>query len=89
MSKRYSFFDGYRPAHLVQKDYLTSGTHKYYDVDVIEFGESALGSITFMTPEAYPHCLWEGKKITIQEGSKVVGYAIVVKIFNELLRIEN
>ncbi|CUU48892.1 putative HD phosphohydrolase [Clostridium beijerinckii] len=50
MSKKCSFFEGYRPTHLVQKEYLTSGTHKYYDVDLVKFCESALGSITFMTP---------------------------------------
>ena len=83
------FFDGYRPTHLIQEDYLTSGTHKYYDRDSVEFEESVLGVITFITPKAYPHCLWEGKKIIIQEGSKVVGYAVVVKIFNEFLRTRN
>lgn len=83
------FFDGYRPAHLVKADYLTTGIHKYYGRDSVKIGESVLGTITFITPEAYPHCLWEGKEITIQEGNRVVGYAIVVKIFNELLRQVN
>lgn len=82
------FFDGYRPDHLIKDDYLTTGTHKYYDKDSVKIGESVLGSITFITPEEYPNCLWEGKKISIQEGSKVVGYAVVVKILNELLRIK-
>lgn len=59
----------------------------YYDRESVRIGESVLGAIAFITPEAYPHCLWEGKKITIQEGNKVVGYATVVKIFNELLRL--
>ena len=46
---------------------------------------TAKGTITFVSPEAYPHCLWEGKKIPIQEGERVVGYATVLKVFNELL----
>ncbi len=83
------FHTGYRPHHLVNDEYLTTGTHTYCDKNFISYGESTLGTITFITPEAYPHCLWEGKKIPIQEGSRVVGYAIVMKIFNELLRLQN
>lgn len=45
-----------------------------------------LDSITFVTPKEYPHCLWEGKNINIQEGNRVVGYAVVTKIFNDLLK---
>lgn len=82
----YPFFNGYRPDHLVMEDYLTTGVHNYYDKEFIPIGESALGTITFITPEEYPNCLWDGKVIIIQEGSKVVGYATVTKIFNEMLR---
>lgn len=78
---------GYRPAHLVKEDYLTTGVHHYYNKESVLPGESIIGTITFITPEAYPHCLWEGKKMNIQEGNKVVGYATVLKIFNELLRV--
>lgn len=46
----------------------------------------AKGTITFLSPEAYPHSLWIGKKIGIQEGARVVGYATITKIFNPLLR---
>ena len=79
------FYNGYRPAHLIKDDYLTSGEHKYYDIDKIECNESKLGYITFITPEAYPNCLWKGKRILIQEGSKTVGEAIITEIYNELL----
>lgn len=82
-----SCFSGYRPAHLVKEDYLTTGVHNYYDKEEVLLGESVLGTITFITPEAYPHCLWEGKIITIQEGSHIVGSAKITKIFNESLRI--
>ncbi|MEN2775321.1 hypothetical protein ABCY62_09820 [Acetivibrio clariflavus] len=51
-------------------------------------GETVTGTITFITPEAYPHCLWEGKVINIQEGNKIIGYAKVTKVMNELLKIE-
>lgn len=45
----------------------------------------AKGTITFLSPEAYPHSLWIGKKIGIQEGTRVVGHATITKIFNPLL----
>ncbi|MCR8633528.1 hypothetical protein [Paenibacillus radicis (ex Xue et al. 2023)] len=78
-------FNGYRPAHLVKDDYLTTGIHNYYDKHEVVLGESVLGTITFIGPEAYPQCLWVGKKINIQEGSKIVGYAEIIKVFNILL----
>lgn len=82
-------FEGYRPAHLVADDYLTTGTHSYYDVQSIPGNGSGKGTITFLTPEAYPHCLWPGKRISIQEGARVVGYATILKVFNPLLSKEN
>jgi GTPases - translation elongation factors len=88
-SRNTAFFDGYRPAHLIKDDYLTTGTHHYFGRESIEPGESSLGSITFISPEVYPSCLWEGKKITIQEGSREVGYAIVTKVLNPLLKYMN
>lgn len=78
--------DGYRPAHLIVKDYLTSGVHHYHSIDAVPPGGAAKGTITFLTPEAYPHCLWVGKRIKIQEGSRVVGYATVLKIYNPILQ---
>ena len=77
---------GYRPAHLINDDYLTSGVHHYYSDKLVYPGESSVGTISFITPEAYPHCLWIGKKIRIQEGAKVVGYATITQIFNMLLQ---
>lgn len=79
---------GYRPCHLIKDDYLTSGEHNYFGKDKVLPGESVKGTITFITPEYYPHCLWEGKVINVQEGSKIVGYAKVTKILNNMLKIE-
>lgn len=78
--------DGYRPAHLVVDNYLTTGVHHYYAVDSVHPNGTAKGTITFLSPEAYPHCLWIGKKINIQEGAHIVGYATITKIFNPLLK---
>lgn len=78
-------YDGYRPAHLVTEGYLTTGIHHYYQVNAVPPDGTAKGTITFLTPEEYPYCLWIGKKIAIQEGAHVVGYATITKIFNPLL----
>jgi elongation factor Tu len=84
-ARKIPVYDGYRPAHLIKEDYLTTGVHHYYDVETIPINGSGVGTITFITPEMYPACLWIGKKINIQEGGRVVGYATVTKIFNALL----
>lgn len=76
----------YRPAHLIKPEYLTTGVHHYYNKDILQPNESATGTITFITPEAYPHSLREGQKIKIQEGSKIVGHATILKIFNPILK---
>lgn len=81
--------DGYRPAHLVTDNYLTTGIHHYYGVDSVSPNGTAKGTITFLSPESYPHCLWIGKKISIQEGARTVGYATIINIYNPLLRLEN
>ncbi len=77
--------DGYRPDHLVMDNYLTTGVHHYYDVQTVSSNGTAKGTITFITPEAYPHCLWVGKKINIQEGNRIVGYATILKVLNPVL----
>ena len=87
-TKKHSVVDGYRPAHLVTEDYLTTGVHHYYEVNVVPPNGTAKGTITFITPEAYPRCLWIGKKINIQEGAHIVGYATITKIFNQILCLD-
>lgn len=83
--RNYPVVDGYRPAHLITNDYLTTGIHHYYGTKIIPSNGSAKGTITFLSPEDYPHCLWLGKKINIQEGDRIVGYATITKINNSLL----
>ncbi len=87
--RRYPVASGvYRPHHLVKDDYMTTGLHHYYDVAEVAPGSSAYGTITFLSPESYPHTLYIGKRIQISEGERVVGYATVLKIFNTLLKKE-
>ena len=76
---------GYRPMHLVKEDYLTTGLHRYYGAETVAADGTAEGTITFITPEAYPHCMYIGKQINIQEGKRVVGTATVTKVLNPLL----
>jgi len=76
---------GYRPCHLVRDDYLTTGVHHYYGVTEVPTNGKARGTITFLSPEAYPACLWPGKRINIQEGATVVGNATIEKVFNPIL----
>lgn len=78
---------GYRPAHAVRDDYLTTGFHDYLDADEAKPGDSVRATITFITPEAYPGTLWVGKVVAVQEGEHVVGFATITKIFNEVLRL--
>lgn len=80
-------FDGYRPMHLIKDDYLTTGVHHYYDVDNVPPNGTAKGTITFISPEAYPHCLWIGRKLNVQEGARIVGYATITQIFNPVLEL--
>ena len=76
---------GYRPVHLVKPGYLTSGHHEYLDKSKVHPGESGVAHIWFLSPEAYPHSLTIGQSINVQEGGRLVGHAVVTKIFNPLL----
>lgn len=86
--RKYPIFDGYRPAHLITENYLTTGLHHYYDAPEIPADGTARGTITFISPEAYPHCLWVGRKIPFQDGARIVGYATILKVMNPLLLAE-
>jgi translation elongation factor EF-Tu-like GTPase len=76
---------GPRPQHKVREDYLTSGMHDYIGVQRSVAGPDSKATITFITPEVYPHCLWVGREIEISEGARVVGRARITKILNPLL----
>lgn len=77
--------DGYRPAHRICEDYLTTGVHHYYDVTTVAPDGQARGTITFLSPEVYPHTLWVGRVIDICEGERIVGTATVEKVLNPIL----
>lgn len=78
-------WSGYRPGHAVREDYVTTGVHHYIGCEKVSPGETVRGTITFITPEAYPNCLWIGREIDIQEGSRIIGRARITRIFNAML----
>lgn len=83
-SRREHLYEGYRPAHRICEDYLTTGVHRYYNLKN-STEQKLQGTITFITPEAYPESLWIGKRIAMYEGSRIVGYATITNIFNSIL----
>lgn len=85
-----NIFDGIRPIHALIVDgkrYLTTGIHRYFDKKEVLPNETVQGTITFISPEAYPHCLDIGDKIDIYDGpERVIGTATVTGIMNPLLK---
>ena len=75
----------YRPHHNLRDDYLSSGIHQYLETEWLKPGETSLANIQFGKPAHYPHCLWRGRVLRVQEGGRLVGYAEVIDIFNPLL----
>lgn len=80
--------DGYRADHRFDEQHIAIGVHHYQGVNQISPGESAFGTISFVAPEYYPHSLYEGKEILIQEGEKIVGRATVIKVNSPILKKE-
>ena len=67
------YADGYRPAHRVTDNYLTTGVHHYNYTKFVPSDGTATGTITFLT----------------QEGDHIVGYATITKVLNPLLLCNN
>ena len=79
-------YSGCRPTHLIV-NYLTTGVHEYFNTGILKNGETAEGTITFLSPEHYPHSLKAGMRLVLQEGSHIIGYAEILEIYNELLKM--
>lgn len=78
-------YSGYRPAHLIG-EYLTTGVQQYLGQKILRESETVEGTITFVSPEFYPHSLKKGMVIRFQEGSRITGYAEVLEVYNDLLK---
>ena len=84
LTRKNPVMSGYRPAHDIC-GYLTTGVQQYINKNELKCGETVEGTITFITPEYYPHSLAVGMRLTFQEGNRVTGYADILEIYNELL----
>lgn len=76
---------GYRPAHRVRPDCLTSGIIDLAGREWLSPGEESLAFVTFVSPEHYPGSLRAGQVLDVQEGSQVVGQATIVRVLNPML----
>ena len=84
-------YSGCRPVHRLSlkdgKEYLTTGVHQYLGQEYLHPNESLVGTISFITPEAYPHCFSVGDMIPVLDGPvRVIGEAKVLEIYNEILK---
>ena len=80
-------FSSYRPQHEVHENYQTSGEHTYIGCDCVQPGETVKVEVRLITPQVYPHCLWEGRELRVLEGAKHVGNLRIKKLFNPLLNV--
>ena len=76
---------GYRPVYGIRPDYWTSTHHEFLESGGLVTGQAGRANVWFVTPEAYPNSLWVGRVLQVAEGSRVVGSARIVKVFNAAL----
>lgn len=79
---------GYRPAHKIYENYLTSGIHEYVDSDSVAPGKTVQAKVWFITPEVYPGSIWDGREITVHEGERVIGSLKITRVLNPVLKGE-
>ena len=85
--RRTAVFTGYRPHHAIHTNYQTTGEHTYLDHEIVKPGGSARVAVRFITPHVYPHCIWEGRELAVQEGARIVGILQITSITNGILRV--
>lgn len=76
---------GYRPMYKVRHDYWSSAHHEFVDTTSVETGGQCLAEVWLLSPEAYPHTFWIGRRVEVAEGLRVVGTADILEILNPLL----
>lgn len=77
---------GYRPTYEIRDDYWTSAHHEFVGVERLLTGQRALAKVWLLSPEAYPHSLWTGRRLHVAEGSRIVGTAEVLTVINPVLQ---
>ncbi|WP_157655175.1 hypothetical protein [Burkholderia ubonensis] len=78
---------GYRPIYKVRNDYGSSAHHEFVDATGVCTGHQCKAEVWLLSPEAYPHTFWLGRRVEVAEGSRVVGVADVLEIVNPLLEL--
>ncbi|MCZ8075013.1 MAG: hypothetical protein O9341_12865 [Paucibacter sp.] len=78
---------GYQPQHALHENYQSSGRHTYPDHGLVRPGEMARVEVHLISPEVYPHCLWEGRVLDVLEGSRQVGTLEITRIATEGLLV--
>ena len=76
---------GYTPHHMVIDGLLTSGHHEYIGKELVNPGETANVQIWLLAPEHYPHTIWVGREIRVQEASRLVAHVKITKVLNAVL----
>ena len=78
--------NGYRPQYCVSQSYQTSTIHWFIDKGFAVSGVAENAFVKFITPDAYSGCIERGQTIEIREGSRVVGKATIIEIYNSKLQ---
>jgi translation elongation factor EF-Tu-like GTPase len=61
---------------------LNDGRHEFEAKEWISPGETDVSRITLLNPDAQVGRLYEGFTFTVQEGSRIVGNAVIVTVLN-------
>jgi translation elongation factor EF-Tu-like GTPase len=80
-------YSGYRPDHdFGLEGTLNGAAHEYIGQDMAAPGESVRAHLWLLAPEFQAGRLHSGFEFTVQEGSRVVGMAVVQEVLNPALR---
>jgi len=80
-----SVASGYRPLYDVCSEFWTSSHHEFLDLSTVQTGQTSRANVWFLSSEHHSHSLWVGRALHVTEGSRIVGAATVLKVFNPLL----
>jgi hypothetical protein len=84
-ARKTAALNGFRPHYKVKKDYLTTTHHWFIENGVALPNQPTQAFVKFITPSEYPDCLKPGEEIMVGEGSKMVGSAKILEVYNEQL----
>jgi len=81
------FRSGFRPAHFIREDYLTTGQYIFDDEVIVGSGDTVIGKVMFISPEVYPHTLYQGRVIDGYEGRTRITSIEIVEVLNPILDV--